>query len=430
MSGHVSGVATKIREVEPSAIYVHCFAHSTNLCLQTLGRLSECIHNTLEFVMGVAQLIRYSPKRSSLFDTLRSQVSYDTPTLKPLCPTRWTVRTGAINAILTNYEMLMEALEIIKQGKDEYAMKANGYLTQMEQFSVFFGLKLAHLIFAATEQLSLTLQAKDTNIAEGLQAAKLTKSYLEKQRTDAVFDAFYSCVLTKSKDLTFDPVLPRQRRPPRRVDACSTSSVHVFPTPKDFFRKQYYDALDTAIMELDSRFNQRDTPFVAQLENLLLNAANNSLNPDEHEDTLAKISQFYSRDLDCHKLQNQLVMLPEFIKVYNENNPKTCLNSISRIHTVCEVMNTMPIGKQMFTEVANLLRLFLTIPVTTSTAERSFSALRRLKSYLRSTMTQVRLNNVMILHIHKGRTDDIDVFEIAKSFVSVNDRRRAFFGTF
>ena len=93
---HVSGVATRIREVEPSAIYVHCFAHSTNLCLQTLGRLSECIHSALEFVMGVAQLIRYSPKRSSLFDTLRSQVSCEAPTLKPLCPTRWTVRTGAI----------------------------------------------------------------------------------------------------------------------------------------------------------------------------------------------------------------------------------------------------------------------------------------------------------------------------------------------
>ena len=93
-----------------------------------------------------------------------------------------------------NYELLLEALDIIKQGRDEYAMKANGYLTQMEQFSTFFGLKLAHLIFAATEQLSLTLQAKDTNVAEGLQAAEMTKSYLEQQRTEAAFDIFYSCV--------------------------------------------------------------------------------------------------------------------------------------------------------------------------------------------------------------------------------------------
>ena len=38
------------------------------------------------------------------------------------------------------------------------------------------------------------------------------------------------------------------------------------------------------------------------------------------------------------------------------------------------------------------------------TAERSFSALRRLKSYLRSTMGQERLNNIAILNVHNDIT--------------------------
>ena len=78
---------------------------------------NQCVHNALELVLGISQLIIYSPKCSSLFDTLKSQVSPGVPTLKPLCPTRWTVRTHAIGALLTNYELLLDALEIIKGGK-------------------------------------------------------------------------------------------------------------------------------------------------------------------------------------------------------------------------------------------------------------------------------------------------------------------------
>ena len=138
MSGHISGVAARLLRVEQSAIFVHCFAHCTNLCLQTLGRISQCVHDALELVMGLSQVIRFSPKRSTLFDTLRSQVSPAAPSLKPLCPTRWTVRTRAVGAVLTNYSLLLDALEIIQRGKDEYAMKANACLTSMQQFGSLF----------------------------------------------------------------------------------------------------------------------------------------------------------------------------------------------------------------------------------------------------------------------------------------------------
>ena len=104
----------------------------------------------------------------------------------------------------------MDALEIIKEGRDEYAMKDNGYLTSMQQFNISFGLKLSYLIFSATEQLSLTLQGKDTTIQEGVQAGALASSFLEKQRTDNAYDTFYGQLITECKDLTFDP---GQRRP-------------------------------------------------------------------------------------------------------------------------------------------------------------------------------------------------------------------------
>ena len=64
------------------------------------------------------------------------------------------------------------------------------------------------------------------------------------------------------------------------------------------------------------------------------------------------------------------------------------------------------------------------------TAECTFSTLHRLKNYLQSTMTKERLNHVMLLHTHKDRTDNINLLEIAKEFVSYNDRRINFLGHF
>lgn len=61
----------------------------------------------------------------------------------------------------------------------------------------------------------------------------------------------------------------------------------------------------------------------------------------------------------------------------------------------------------MLPEVVKLLRLFLTLPVTSCTAERSFSCLRRLKTFLRSTLTQKRLNNLAVLHCHREQTVDL-----------------------
>ncbi len=47
-----------------------------------------------------------------------------------------------------------------------------------------------------------------------------------------------------------------------------------------------------------------------------------------------------------------------------------------------------------------------------------FSALRRVKTYLRGTMLQGRINDLMVLHIHKERTDFLDLKGVANDFIS------------
>ena len=62
MSGHISGVAARIQNEEESAIYVHCLAHCTNLCLQTIGKQLVPIRDALFLVQEISQLIHFSPK--------------------------------------------------------------------------------------------------------------------------------------------------------------------------------------------------------------------------------------------------------------------------------------------------------------------------------------------------------------------------------
>ena len=77
----------------------------------------------------------------------------------------------------------------------------------------------------------------------------------------------------------------------------------------------------------------------------------------------------------------------------------------------------------MVCKVHNLLRLYLTIPITSATAERSFSALRNVLTYLRSSMTEQRLNNCMQFDIHKQLTD---FMQIAKEVIAINAERKLY----
>jgi len=61
--------------------------------------------------------------------------------------------------------------------------------------------------------------------------------------------------------------------------------------------------------------------------------------------------------------------------------------------------------------VAVLLQVLATLPVTTATAERSFSTLKRLKTYLRSSMVDDRLTSLALIHVH-AETIPVDAAEV------------------
>ena len=89
------------------------------------------------------------------------------------------------------------------------------------------------------------------------------------------------------------------------------------------------------------------------------------------------------------------------------------------------------IESELYTEVITLAKLIIVMPATNAVSERTFSALRRLKTCrLRNTMHQSRLNWCMLLHVHKDETDKLDLTTIGNEFASRNSSRRDIFGIF
>uniref|UniRef100_A0A8I6X0X1 HAT C-terminal dimerisation domain-containing protein n=1 Tax=Hordeum vulgare subsp. vulgare TaxID=112509 RepID=A0A8I6X0X1_HORVV len=71
-------------------------------------------------------------------------------------------------------------------------------------------------------------------------------------------------------------------------------------------------------------------------------------------------------------------------------------------------------------------RILLTIHVTVASAERSFSKLKLLKIYLRSTMSQERLNGLAMCCIEKNMLDNIKLDTVIADFASKNPQRSHF----
>ena len=177
------------------------------------------------------------------------------------------------------------------------------------------------------------------------------------------------------------PVLPRYRQPPRRPGT-EGAAGHAFSSPESYFRKEYFEVLDMLANKLKRRFQQKNgLPMAAMIETLLVTAANSTSIDLE----IPKELHLYENDVDLSKLKTQVQMLPDLVRTRNVKVPNCIpIKSEINVRTICEIMNEINISKEMLSEVLKLklLKIFYTIPVTTSSAERTFSALRRLEIYV------------------------------------------------
>ncbi|CAB3988472.1 zinc finger MYM-type 1-like [Paramuricea clavata] len=83
--------------------------------------------------------------------------------------------------------------------------------------------------------------------------------------------------------------------------------------------------------------------------------------------------------IDKEKLRTQLDDLPTILGLYNVEKKKK-ITSISRISTIADIFNSLPSAKKQCLEVHTMIKLYYTMPLTSASCERTFSAMRRLKT--------------------------------------------------
>ena len=129
----------------------------------------------------------------------------------------------------------------------------------------------------------------------------------------------------------------------------------------------------------------------------------------------------YADDVDVGMLTDQL----EILKVLLKESDFLCFDDI-----VVKIKELPTPERKMINEVFSVCKLLLVNPATSASGERSFSTARRLKTWLRSTMTQERFSNLKILNSHKERTERLSLVDIANEFADRNDDRKRNFGIF
>ena len=221
MSGAKSGVATRLSAAEPRAVFTHCYGHSLNLaCVDTIKRCKK-IRDALDTTREITKLIKRSPARNAIFKRLKEELASESPGIRVLCPTRWTVRPEALKSILDNFNVLLEVwTESLERVKDtEVKARIQGVAAQMMKFDYFFGVSLGLLILRHTDNPNRMMQKADMSAAEGQVITAMTVSTLSASRKNASFDLFWQKITASAENLQIDhPTLPRRRKAPRRLD--------------------------------------------------------------------------------------------------------------------------------------------------------------------------------------------------------------------
>ena len=251
--------------------------------------------------------------------------------------------------------------------------------------------------------------------------------YLEKMRTDASFNELTAeveaiCGLTpRGSD---EPPDKRQRVTSSKLKDFFHESVNSCSLNEDDrLKREYFEAIDVTKASLSARFDQKDLNTLMSIETLLLKA----INGDEIDGSLGDLNCF--QHLNIKRLKSELKELPTYLKIFNAEQSFK-VKSVTLISTICDIMNIRQSFKSCNEEIHKLLLLYATMPLSSASAERTFSVMRRLKTWLRSTMAENQLNNRMFAAIHRDRMKHINLRKVASDFIKSGDltRRLFYFG--
>ena len=202
----------------------------------------------------------------------------------------------------------------------------------------------------------------------------------------------YGIMLADSQGIATIPIQSRrhQRQPPPSLShSVIETTTGVRDNATDHYRTSvYYPSIDTMLGEMNSRFSETNLSLLKSLQSLVPTSTSFL-----QVSSLLPFLRHY--DIDVDSVTFEIITAVNFLK---EASP------LSSIH---DVYSHLFEAKECFPQLLQTIQIAMIIGVTTASAERSFSSLRRIKSYLRSTMSQDRLNNLSLIHIERDLSNKL-----------------------
>ena len=412
MTGKNAGVAKLIQEGNTFAIYIHCFAHRLNLCVA--GSCDQqVIKNMMDKVRCVSEFFGY-PKRAEL---LRTNVEEFTSkerrnTLLDVCKTRWISRIDGLDRFEEMYEVVMLTLQAVRDNvgghwNDDSRNLAASLFSSCSEFSFVISLVVAKYFLYFLLLLTSGLQERELDIKKAYQNIEFVKKSLRSSR--AALDKIHKDLYERAETLA-DVVVPSEPRTCRNRQM--NRENHDSPTATDDFRVSLTTPfVDHIINEIDTRFGSAPVTVVkgfSIIPDLFLNQKE-----DDWKEDFIEFAATYKRDIPSPiSISPKLLMWETYWrKGYKGSIPSSIAETLKK---------TFPM-RASFPNIYATLRLLATIPVTSCECERSISVLRRLKTYLRNTMGEGRLNALSLMSIH--RDIPTDFHEVIARFVRKHPRR-------
>lgn len=422
MKGKNAGVQAHIINKNPRAFFVPCCTHSLNL---VLSDAASCNVDTVLFFDIIQSIYNFFSSSSHRWQVLLNHVQNFT--LKPLCTTRWESRVEAVKAIRNQLKEIHEALifiaednSLIGQQGIKTKLEASSLAKKINSFKFIFGTFIWYDILSEVNASSKQLQNISCNIIEALKSLDVTKNFLTSYRSETNFlevkHQAHSFALNNGFNADFSTSdSTRTRRVKTHFDyECPDEPITNF---KRKFQINFFNViLDSAITSLNERFEQLNK--YESIFGFLFNIGNLKF---EEDDTINKaclnLESALSdgdkkKDISAIDLFDELKILSRRI---SNNSPKEVLKYICANNCT-----------SLYPNVYTALRILLTIPTTVASAERSFSKLKLIKNYLRSTMSQERLDGLAMLSIESDIAEELDLEEVVKTFAEIKARKVSF----
>ena len=407
MAGKVSGAAARILRLYPKALYVHCGSHILNLCVASACSM-QVVRNMMGNVRVVSEFFNVHPKR---FRLLKDKITSLLPTashsrLLDVCRTRWIARIDGLEIFIELFEVIVAALNAIKENENgtwnyESIRDASGLFHSIVEFRFLFTLIVVSRCLEVTRPLTKQLQSPTMDTVKCLHKLTLLSTVLRKRRLEisAHHQVWFDEAIAIAETVGTAPSKPRTVSVQHHRDNTPSDSV------TDYYRRSVtVPFLDHLISQMSTRFSDKNLSTLDGFFGL----PSQVVCQNEWKEKFRKYLSLYRDDLPEPRFLETEMWEASWHD--SDTTPPSSLQSL------------LPaIDGTTFPNIYVAFKILATLPVTSCTCERSISVLRRLKTYLRGTMSQDRLDALALLHVH--RSVPINTEHIIDIFARNNPRR-------